>query len=311
MFAGIDIGGTTIKYGIVAADGSIAQQTSVPTNPQAGKDAMIEQLQSIVKKLSEQGESIGVGFPSVVNPKDGCVYHPPNLPGWGIVPLIELLQSVSSVPLTVDNDANVAGLAESELGAGKDASHFLYITLGTGVGGAIIVENRIFTGERGGAGEVGHIVMDFNATTEAGKQLFQTGTLEEIIGRAGLITMGHLFAAKYPDSTLNNVKDLDVKDISEAAVRHDVAALECLKHAGTVLGLGLCSMLAILDMRVVVVGGGVSQAHPIFLDTARNTLKTRALPTIASESDIRAAKFGSTAGLVGAAMLGKIHAETF
>jgi glucokinase len=319
MYAGIDIGGTSIKYGIVSADGEVLQQASAPTNPSSGKDAIIDQLQSIVRKLAPQAKSVGVGFPSVVNPKDGCVYHPPNLPGWGIVPLVELLQSVSTVPLAVDNDANVAGLAESELGAGKDASHFLYVTLGTGVGGCIIVGNRIFTGERGGGGEVGHIVIDMHASLEAslaaGKHAFQTGTLEELVGRAGLIAMGKSFAEQYPASHLHqhlqSAGQLDVKDISECAVRGDAAALACLERAGTVLGLGLCSLLAVLDMRVVVVGGGVSQSHPIFLDTARAVLRTRSLPTIAAESEIRTARYGSTAGLVGAAMLGKIHAESF
>jgi glucokinase len=306
MYAGIDIGGTTIKYGIVTADGEIKQQASIPTNPESGKDAMIDQLQTIVKKLAAESESIGVGFPSVVNPMDGCVYHPPNLPGWGIVPLVELLQSVSTVPVAIDNDANVAAYAEAALGAGKADTHFLYITLGTGVGGGIIINHRIFTGERGGAGECGHILINVDEVPfDGGEATFRTGTLEEAIGRHGLIRMAKMFAAAHEDSLLHNVEDLDVKDISDAAVRHDKAALECLKRAGTLLGLGLCSMLAMFDMRIVVVGGGVSQAHPIFLDTARNMLKTRSLATIAPEAEIRPARFGSTAGLVGAAMLGK------
>jgi glucokinase len=306
MYAGIDIGGTSIKYGIVTADGEIKQQASTPTNPESGKDAMIDQLQSIVKKLAAESESIGIGFPSVVNPKDGCVYHPPNLPGWGIVPLVELLQSVSTVPVAIDNDANVAAYAEAALGAGKSDSHFLYITLGTGVGGGIIINHRIFTGERGGAGECGHILINVDEQPFEGSELsFRTGTLEEAIGRHGLIRMAKKFAEAHPDSLLHNVKELDVKDISDAAVRHDKAALECLERAGKLLGLGLCSMLAMFDMRIVVVGGGVSQAHPIFLDTARQMLKTRSLATIAPEAEIRPARFGSTAGLVGAAMLGK------
>ncbi|TAE29909.1 MAG: ROK family protein [Candidatus Kapaibacterium sp.] len=306
MYAGIDIGGTSIKYGIVSADGEIKQQASAPTNPESGKDAMIDQLQKIAKKLSSEAESIGVGFPSVVNPKDGCVYHPPNLPGWGIVPLVELLQSVATVPIAIDNDANVAAYAEAALGAGKNDSHFLYITLGTGVGGGIIIDHRIFTGERGGGGECGHILINVDAEPVEGSQLsFRTGTLEEAIGRHGLIRMAKQIAGTHPESLLHNVKELDVKDISDAAVRSDKAAIECLQRAGKLLGLGLCSMLAILDMRIVVVGGGISQAHPIFLDTAREMLKTRSLSTIAPEAEIRTARFGSTAGLVGAAMLGK------
>lgn len=308
MYAGIDIGGTSIKYGVVTADGEIKQQSSTPTNPASGKDAMIDQLQNIIRKLTVESDSIGVGFPSVVNPKDGCVYHPPNLPGWGIVPLVELLQSVATVPVAVDNDANVAAFAEATLGAGKNDTHFLYITLGTGVGGGIIVDHKLFTGERGGGGELGHVLINVDAEPKEGDVVsFRTGTLEEAVGRHGLIQMAKRIAKGYPDSLLHAVQDLDVKDISDAAVRHDAAALACLERAGTLLGLGLCSILAVLDMRIVVVGGGVSQAHPIFLDTARQMLKTRSLPTIAPESEIRPARFGSTAGLVGAAMLGKLH----
>lgn len=308
MFGGIDIGGTNIKYGIINDQGEILQHYSVPTQADQGKDALIERLQSIITKLSAETTSIGIGFPSVVNPRDGCIYHPPNLPGWGIVPLTELLSSVSSVPLIIDNDANVAALAESELGAGKDASHFLYITLGTGVGGGLIVDNHIFTGERGGAGEVGHIIIDIHDTPEQGKKNFQTGTLEEKIGRAGLLRLAKLTAERYPTSLLH-AENLDVKDISDAAHRNDEAALECLSVAGRLLGYGLCSMLVILDMRVVVVGGGVSLSHPIFMETARNVVKERAFPTIAPEIELRLAKFGSTAGLVGAAMLGKKYAR--
>jgi glucokinase len=310
MFAGIDIGGTSIKYGIVAQDGEIVQHFSTPTNAESGKDAMIEQLQSIVRKLAPDATSIGVGFPAVVNPKDGCVYHPPNLPGWGIVPLVELLQSVSTVPVVIDNDANVAAYAEASLGAGKNDSHFLYITLGTGVGGGIIINHRIFTGERGGAGECGFVLINVDAEAEDGKIAdFRVGSLEESIGRHGLIRMAKRIAAQHPDSLLHHVAELDVKDISDAAIRNDRAALACLERAGRLLGLGLCSMLAVLDMRIVIVGGGVSQAHPIFLQTARTALKARSLATIAPEAEIRSAKFGSTAGLVGAAMLGKLHFE--
>lgn len=308
MFGGIDIGGTNIKYGLVNERGEIFQQYSLPTQAEQGKDALIERIQSIIQKLSAEVVSIGVGFPSVVNPKDGCIYHPPNLPGWGIVPLTELLASVSSVPLIIDNDANVAALAESELGAGKDTSHFLYITLGTGVGGGLIVDNHIYTGERGGAGEVGHIIIDIHDSPEPGKKKFQAGTLEEKIGRAGLLRLAKQTAQRYPTSLLH-AENIDVKDISDAAHRHDEAALECLSIAGRFLGYGLCSMLVILDMRIVVVGGGVSLSHPIFMETARKIVKERAFPTIAPEAELRLAKFGSTAGLVGAAMLGKKYAQ--
>jgi glucokinase len=318
MYAGIDIGGTNIKYGVVNTVGEILYHNSHPTSALRGKDAMIQDIQSAIQNLQQEYpsiQSIGVGFPSVVNPQDGCVYYPPNLPGWGIVPLVQLLQDISAIPVAVDNDANVAALAESEFGAGKNTSHFLYITLGTGVGGGIIINGRIFTGERGGAGEIGHTIVDINdePTTEMRQlgRLFRAGTLEEKLGRAGLISLTQSFMAKYPESVLHSYNPLDVEHISIAVERGDTCAIECFTYAGRILGLGIAGVLALLDMRVIVVGGGISNAHPLFLDTALATLQERALPTIAPSVEIRKAHFSNHAGIVGSAILGKQKLESY
>lgn len=318
MYAGIDIGGTNIKYGVVSNTGEILFQDSHPTDAMRGKDVLIADIQAVIQSLQKQYpdiHSLGVGFPSVVNPKDGCVYYPPNLPGWGIVPLVQLLQDVATVPVAVDNDANVAALAESELGAGRNTPYFLYLTLGTGIGGGIIVNGRIYTGERGGAGEVGHIIIDStDEPTHEMQQLgrsFRAGTLEERLGRVGLISLAQTFMSHYPDSILHTYKPLDVEHISIAVEQGDACAIECFTHAGYVLGLGIASALALLDMRIVVVGGGISNSHPLFLDSALSTLRTRALPTISPEVEIRKAYFSHNAGIVGAAILGKQKLESY
>ena len=309
MFAGIDIGGTSIKYGVTTKDGTILFQDSIPTEPEKGPDHMVSRLQKLIHDISEafpELMSFGIGFPSVVNPTDGCIYYPPNLPGWGIVPLVQLLQSATTLPVAIDNDANVAALAEAKLGAGKNASHFLYVTLGTGVGGGIIINHSIFTGERGGAGEIGHIII--RADDVPGDELpYRTGTLEHYIGRYGLIRMAKEFAALHTDSTLHAYENLDVEDISHCADEGDEAAIQCMKQAGKMLGLGLATILAVLDMRVVVIGGGISQSSSIFYDSTLATLKARALPTIAQLAEIRKAHFSNNAGLVGAAMLGRLR----
>lgn len=312
MFLGLDIGGTNIKAGIVNDDGALVHQFSQPTEAQRGRDAMLQDIRSVVEQVLQSTPSIraiGVGVPGVVNPANGCVYYPPNLPGWEIVPLTDILRSYSPVPVAVDNDANVATLAESELGAGRNFSHFLYVTLGTGVGGGIIVNNRLFTGERGGAGEIGHIVVDVHARREEGQQAFRTGTLEEYIGRKGILRMARECAERYPDSLLHSFPEVDVRQISQAADEGDRAALECLETAGLYLGLGLASVLVVLDMRQVVVGGGISLAHPLLLDTTQRILRERAFPTIAGEAQVLRARFGNDAGVIGAAMLGKLAAE--
>lgn len=313
MFAGIDIGGTSIKFGIVSDCGDIIFQGSKPTDAVRGKDSMLDDIANVVKSFFNEHtevKSIGVGFPSVVNPHDGCVYYPPNLPGWDVVPLLEILQSHSTVPVAIDNDANVAALAESKLGAGKNHSHFLYVTLGTGVGGGIIVNNSIFNGEFGGAGEIGHIIVDVN-NDPTNEQLlkgraYRAGTLEEFLGRSGIIRIAKDIADKHPTSLLHtDIENLDVEEISQAVYKEDLAAIECFKHCGKILGLGIASILAVLDMRVVVVGGGISQSHPMFLETTLQTIQQRALPTIAKSAQVKLAHFSYNAGIVGAAMLGK------
>lgn len=307
MFAGIDIGGTNIKYGIIDQDGIIIFQDSIPTEAEKGPDYMIQSLHAIIDRLSlahPDIQSVGIGFPSVVNPKDGCIYHPPNLPGWDIVPLLQILQSKTNIPIAIDNDANVAALAESTLGAGIDCSHFVYVTLGTGIGGGIIINHDIYTGEKGGAGEIGHIII--KADDVPGRELpYRTGTLEHHIGRYGLIRMAHEIASDFPDSMLHSFPSLDVEDISLSAEEGDEAAILCMKKAGTLLGLGLASILAVLDMHVIVIGGGISQAGSIFFDVIIDTIKQRALPTITNSIEIRKAHFTKHAGLIGAALLGK------
>lgn len=317
MFAGIDIGGTNIKYGITDEHGTILFQESKPTDSTRGQEILIEEFRSIIRTILEQfpaTQSIGIGFPSVVNPYDGCVHYPPNLPGWTIVPLVGLLQQDCPVPVAIDNDANVAALAESEAGAGRDASHFLYVTWGTGIGGGIIINNKIYTGESGGAGEIGHIVMDvFEQPTdemERDNRLYRAGTLEENLGRPGFIRFAKKVREQYPDSLLHTYgEELDIHHISEGVEKNDAAAREIFITAGTWMGLGLAGMLAILDMHIIVIGGGISLAHPLLLDTVLNTLQQRALPTIAKRVELRKAHFTYNAGIVGAAMLGKVKME--
>jgi glucokinase len=314
MYAGIDIGGTSVKYALVDEQGDIFEYTTVETNSENGYDAVIALIKTIIIKLSSNSQSIGIGFPSVVHPITGWVYYPPNLHGWEEVPLKDILQEGCSVPIAIENDANVAAYAESVYGAGMGVSNFLYVTLGTGVGGGVLINHKIYSGERGGAGEIGHIIVDTSEEPSNkmmnNSRVFRAGTLEERVGRNGIIASAKRFAKFYPYSVLSEYGDeLDVEHISVAAYKGDKAALDCLSHNGKILGLGLASALAILDMRLIVVGGGISLAHPILLDSVRETLKLRALPTIAKEVEVKQAHFTKYAGVIGAAMIGKLALE--
>lgn len=282
----IDIGGTSMKYGVVTEGGDVLWEHSVPTKAAEGRDAVVERCCGVVRSILERSPdvaAIGVGVPGVVDPVTKVVQAPPNLPGWDCVDLRGALQTVTSLPIDVENDANAAALGEALMGAGVGHANFLYATLGTGIGGGIIINSALYRGPHGDAGEIGHIIM--NAWDPEDPRPFRTGVLEEYAGIAGIVAM-----ARKEGEEVENV----------GRIRNDAV----LREAGRVVGLGLCSALAVLGMRVVVIGGGVAQA-PFVIDTIRATIKRRAIPTIAASVEVLAAKYGSQAGLIGAAAVGR------
>lgn len=283
MLLGIDVGGTSIKYGAVLPDGTIIKQHSTPTNADEGRDAVLDRIVDAGRQLlnSHPGTSIGIGVPGVVDPHTKHVQSPPNLPGWDRVPLQAIVSEALGVPVVVENDANAGAVAELRAGAGKTLRDFLYVTLGTGVGGGIVINNQLYTGPHGDAGEIGHIYL---GTDDAAV------VLEQVIGRMGIL---HRYGGG---------PEVDVADIDRRASGGEEHAIRVMIDTGRLLGMGLCSMLAVLGLRNVVVGGGISRSE-LILDTARRTVQERAIPTIARSAQIVPAHFLNDAGLVGAAML--------
>lgn len=282
----IDIGGTSIKYGVVTEHGNVLWEQSMPTKAAEGRDAVVSRCCDVVTAILERTPSvvsIGVGVPGVVDPITKYVQAPPNLPGWDSVDLRGALRRVTSLPIDVENDANAAALGEALMGAGVDHPNFLYATLGTGIGGGVVFDHALYRGPHGDAGEIGHIIM--NAWDPENPRPFRTGVLEEYAGISGIVAMAR-------------TEGEDVENVGR--IRNDAV----LKEAGRIIGLGLCSALAVLGLRVVIIGGGVAQA-PFVLDTIRATIKHRAIPTIAASVEVLPAKYGSQAGLIGAAAVGK------
>jgi glucokinase len=310
---GIDVGGTSIKVGVIRRhDGAVIRDWSEPTHAEEGPTAVVARIRRCIRDVWETEQriaSIGVGMPGVVHPVDRTVHYPPNFPEWGVVPLQQLLQASSPVPVTVENDANAAAIAEARVGAGAGVSHFLYVTLGTGVGGGIVIDGKVYAGPHGDAGEIGHVIVDMHERpTEEQREhgrTFRAGTMEELIGRIGLLRRMEHVLLRTPSDRLRS-GEFDVADITTAAAAGDAAALEVLTWAGQILGVGLASALNVLGMHVVIVGGGISQAHPRLLDTAIATIRERAIPTVARSIDLRVASLGAHAGVVGAAMIGAL-----
>jgi glucokinase len=308
MHLGIDIGGTNIKHGILNDNSELLEDESEPTNSIAGVEDVIFRLIKIISYYTEKYDvkTVGIGVPGVVSP-EGIVIVAPNMKDWINIPLRERLTEKFDFNFAIDNDANAAAIAEMVDGAGKGISHFLYVTLGTGVGAGIVSDGKLFKGETGSSGEIGHVIIDA-FSVENKKRKYRTGVLETYTGRKEIIEFGTKFIKNHPDSSLHQLGNkLDVKDFADHARNGDKAAELIIKRTGFLLGIGITNALNLLDLRTVVVGGGVANSGRILLDEIENTIKERALPNIADNIKVLQAHFRKDTGIYGAALLGKLY----
>ncbi len=304
LLAAVDVGGTYIKYGVVEYDQATARaavlwHSSIPTHASDGVDAVLERIVGLVEEIgcrNAEIQSIGLGVPGIIVPGTGIVRNPPNLPGWTNVDLSAYLrehsQNAATLPVYVENDANCGALAELWAGAGKGRRNFVYVTLGTGIGGGLVLDGRLYTGDHGEAGEIGHMMQhalceDRNKRTAADR--FGSPKLEDVVGIQGIID-------RYGE-------EVTVREIDERAALGDARARKVLDDTGEILGWALCDVLAVLGVRTIIVGGGVSRST-IVLDAITRTLRQSPLPTQAANVQLLQAHFVDHAGLVGAALLG-------
>ncbi|GIV56393.1 MAG: sugar kinase [Candidatus Kapaibacterium sp.] len=305
---GFDVGGTSIKAGVVAWDGIDARVVATcqhVTETLRSADGLIAWIAQQCERWQSEYpavEAVGIGFPACIEWDSGIVAVPPNIPWWPDVPfpLRTALFERLSLPVALDNDANVAAHAECLLGYGRQWPWFLFVTLGTGVGGAIVAGGRIFRGERGFAGELGHVIIDARAPIRS--PAFRTGVLEEYVGRAAIIERVQALLTEDPTSALHGGA-LDVDAIGRAAESGDRLARRALEDVGRILALGLASALALLGLERVVVGGGISQLPPLFYEHVCALLRQHALPAIAERVTVVRSMVGPDAGILGAALL--------
>ncbi len=305
---GVDVGGTTIKFGLIDSDGRVIDRESRPTVAEEGPKTVLRGVAEGVRALLEEYPDVtgvGIGFPGTVD-DDGRVSYPPNFPGWEVVsPAQELRALVDlSVPVVVENDANVAAWAEAKMGTGRGEPNFLYVTLGTGVGGCIISKGEIWRGATGGAGEIGHVTVDVNGPIcNCGAR----GCLEAYIGSRYMTAYARQKVHRYQESLLHRMmadgNELTPKLINQAAEEGDVFAQNFLSELGRILGAGLAGVMNMCDLRLCIVGGGVSQAETFLLGQARRTLRARVLQSLADHVQLRVAALSVDAGIVGAGLL--------
>lgn len=309
---GVDLGGTNLKAALVHREEGIVERTQRPTEADRGPEHVENSIATIAAEMMDTAPSdsiagVGIGAPGAVNWERTTVSKPPNFQGWASVNLCSALQSRldSSLSVIVENDANVAALGSAFYGAGRAVDSFIMVTLGTGVGGGIIYQNKIFRGSTGGAGEIGHMTIDYEGPyAKSGV----SGAIEGYLGQEFLVQHARDRLINHPDSAIHDLVDGNLDDITprvlyEAADQGDEFAQQVLAWAGHKLGCVLGSAVNLLDIRTIVVGGGVSGAGVFILDPARNVLPRFITPGLRDDLRIRREELGNDVNLLGAARL--------
>jgi glucokinase len=311
---GIDIGGTKIAGGLVSEDGTIVRQERRPT-PAGDGEAIIEAVVEIVQSLRADGEIAGVGVaaPGFIDAAQSTVYYTPNIP-WRSEPLrADLSAQLPGLDITIDNDANAAGWAEYRFGAGRGRRDMTLLTVGTGVGGAIVTEGRLFRGGFGAGAEIGHMrVVPGGLPCGCGQRgcIEQYGSGRALLRYANEIAdqrgIGQALAAARAEHG-----ELDGHHVYELIVAQDPGALFALRELGGWLGQAAASLSAVLDPELFVFGGGVAAAGDLLLEPIREAYLAH-LPArgFHPEPDFATAELVNDAGIVGAADLARIHAES-
>jgi len=294
---GIDLGGTAIKAGSVTLEGTIVEQRSIPAELERGPDDLADRVSDLAREL-EFSSSVGIGVPGLLDRSSGKVVTSANLHQLDDFPLVDAVAERLGVPSTrvaLENDANVAALGEAWAGAGRSDPDFLMVTLGTGVGGGVVLDGEVVTGAGGLAGEIGHVCV-------------APGGLECGCGKHGCLeTLASATAASRRAQEAGLSPDL--AEVSEQARRGDDGARSLLVDVGRDLGRGLAAATVLLDIRVFVIGGGFGAALELLRPGIEEGLTERAYGRIASDYKILSAELGPDAGWIGAARLGHLRAQ--
>ena len=300
-----DIGGTTVKLGLFDAEGNVLDKWEIKSHTEnEGAAILPDTAEAILKKIEERKlnteeiAGIGVGVPGPVS-IDGIVPHTANL-GWGYKEVTKELSERTGLLCKAANDANVAALGEMWVGGAKGHKDILLLTLGTGVGGGIIVDGKILTGAHGAGGEIGHIHVEDHIEEHCG--CGNQGCLEQFASATGIARLAREALAESDEPSLLREGEATAKDVFDALKKGDALAKGVAERFAKYLGTGIAVMTAILDPEVIVIGGGVSKAGEILLDYIREYYKPYAYKS-AKDTEFALAKLGNDAGIYGCAKL--------
>jgi glucokinase len=289
---GVDVGGTKIAAGVIDRDGGIGPRLERPT-PTGSQEDLLAGLDEMVEELrSEEVVAIGFGLPSTIDQRSGRAISSVHIP-LADLDFRDRMRERFSLPVGIDNDANGATLAEWQIGAGRGTRYMVMLTLGTGVGGGLVLDGKIYRGAVGAAAELGHMVLSYGGEpcggTCEGHGHFEQFASGRAADRAAREILGEAAGAR---------------ELVAAAREGDDAALEAMHEIGRRLGAGIGTLINVFDPEVVVLGGGFSSALDLLLDSAREVVAQEALPPGRTSARIVPAELGGDAGMIGAGLVG-------
>ena len=302
---GVDVGGTTVKMGLFQTDSALIDKWEIPTRKDLPEDVILSDIADAIREKLTQHQvakedvvGIGVGVPAAVT-GEGFVKQVANL-GWKEKDVKQELEALTGIEVKVANDANVAALGEMWKGGGEGYSSLVMVTLGTGVGGGIILNGQILTGTNGGGGEIGHILANRNETECCG--CGKKGCLEQYASATGIARLAKNILAENTKETMLNLEDVSAKTVFDAVKAGDEVAIEVAEQFGAYLGYALADLGAVLDPEIFVIGGGVSKAGEILFTYVKKYYEERTFFTC-KDVKFALAKLGNDAGIYGAAKL--------
>lgn len=302
---GVDVGGTSVKIGLFDVEGNILEKWEIPTRTAHNGEAILPDIaQALAEKQEERGidklevVGVGVGAPGPID-KDGMVYEAVNL-GWGVFSLKETLEELCGLPVRAGNDANVAALGEMWKGGGQGYRNLVLVTLGTGVGGGIIINGEILNGATGAGGEIGHIHIEDNEETPCNCGNF--GCLEQYASATGVVRLANRVLRETTEDSVLRQGEISAKAVFDAVKDGDAVAVKIAESFGEYLGKGLAAIAGVVNPEAFVIGGGVSKAGEILFQFIEENYKKYVFHG-SRDAKFKLATLGNDAGICGAAKL--------
>jgi glucokinase len=313
-YVGIDLGGTNLKLGLVSADGQLIARHACPTEALRGPQHVLGRMAAGVRDLCRTAgvalsdvAAVGAAVPGPLDTKAGLVVFAPNLPGWRMIRVRDALQKDLGRPVVVENDANAAGYGEFRCGAARTVKNMFLLTLGTGIGGGIILDGRMFRGTTDTGAELGHTMICYG-----GRQCGcgNRGCLEAYASATAVVARTEERIAAAEASSLAGRDKFSCKDIFDAAAAGDALAARIIEETADYLAAGITSLLHVLNPEMVVLTGGMMGAGDAFLERIRRQVREKAIGRATERCEIRWSSLGGDAGILGAALAAEAFDRT-